>query len=165
MAIFEGRVWCFGDEINTDVMNPGFAMTLPEDQQLRYVFSANRPEWHSQVRQGDILVGGRDFGVGSSRPAARLLRRCGIVCLLADSINGLFLRNCVNYGLPALRAAGLRDLFEEGDVARVDTLTGEVTNTRTGATTQAPPLPPKLQAILDAGGIFPLLRGQGLLAE
>jgi 3-isopropylmalate/(R)-2-methylmalate dehydratase small subunit len=97
--VISGKVWKFGDDINTDLMLPGPLLFATEEKQKRAVFSANRPGWVDQVRTGDIIVGGLNYGMGSSRPAARSLRNLGIAALLAESINGLFFRNAVNFGL------------------------------------------------------------------
>ena len=103
--IITDRVWKFGDNINLDLMLPNSvndgASTL--DEQGRAVFSANRPGWVDEMKPGDFIVGGRAYGMGSSRPAARSLRKLGIACVIAESINGLFFRNCVNFGLPCAR--------------------------------------------------------------
>jgi 3-isopropylmalate/(R)-2-methylmalate dehydratase small subunit len=71
MPILTGRVWKFGDDINTDLIQPTSARNLPLDQRHLACFSANRPGWSSEVRQGDIIVAGKNFGTGSSRPAAQ----------------------------------------------------------------------------------------------
>ena len=71
---FKGRVWKFGDDINTDLMVPAIAMTKPAEERLKYCFSANRPGWVDMVKEGDIIVGGKNFGLGSSRPGAEVLR-------------------------------------------------------------------------------------------
>src|SRR5262244_2168172 len=84
-----GHVWKFGDDINTDLMLPGPLLTASEEEQRRAVFSANRPGWVSEITPGDIIIGGRNFGTGSSRPAARSLRNLGLGALIAESINGL----------------------------------------------------------------------------
>ena len=112
-----GRVWKFGDNINTDLMLPGNVRHASVEVQARNVFVANRPGWVDQVRPGDFIVGGRNFGTGSSRPAARSLRNVGIACVIAESINGLFFRNAVNYGLLALECAGVAKTFTEGQTA------------------------------------------------
>jgi 3-isopropylmalate/(R)-2-methylmalate dehydratase small subunit len=158
-----GRVWKFGDDINTDLMYPSSVYGLPEAEQHRHCFAANRPGWVDLVGEGDVIVGGRNYGVGSSRPAARSLYALGIRCLLAETINGLFLRNAVNFGLPALAVPGVSAAFEEGDVAEVDLATGVVANPRTGQTLQGTPLPPMLREIIAAGGLVPLLRTRGYL--
>src|SRR5271169_6613279 len=98
-----GRVWIFTDDnINTDLMMPQSVFGKSLEEQMRNVFATYRPGWAGEVRPGDILVGGRNFGTGSSRPGALLLKRLGIAALVASSINGLFYRNCVNYALPAM---------------------------------------------------------------
>ncbi|RMF92543.1 MAG: 3-isopropylmalate dehydratase, partial [Nitrospinota bacterium] len=153
----------FGDDINTDLIMPQVAFALPLEEQIRYVFRANRPGWVEQVREGDIIVAGRNFGTGSSRPGAQLLRAVGIRCLVADSINGLFFRNCINFALPPLQCPGVSRIFEEGDEAAVNLLTGEVKNIRSGEVRQGEKLPEFLLNILQAGGIIPMLEGQGYL--
>ncbi len=74
----EGRVWKFGDNINTDLIFPNRAFRMPIAEQYQLVFSANRPGWVDQVQKGDLIVGGEDFGMGSGRPVGRLLGECGI---------------------------------------------------------------------------------------
>ncbi|GIX46359.1 MAG: 3-isopropylmalate dehydratase small subunit [Candidatus Tectimicrobiota bacterium] len=160
---YRGRVWTFGDNINTDLMMPQVAFRLPLEEQVKYVFRANRPGWVEQVREGDILVAGRNFGTGSSRPAARLLRHLGITCVVAESLNGLFFRNCVNFALAPVQCPGVRSAFTEGDTAEVDLVAGTVTNLRTGACLQGEPLPELLRQIIAAGGLIPLLQQQGYL--
>ena len=114
----EGRVWIFGDDINTDLIFPNRAFRLPLEEQHRLVFSANRPGWVDEVERGDIVVGGKNFGMGSGRPVGKLLLECGIGGVVAVSVNGLCLRNCVTFGLPALSVPEIAELFEEGERAR-----------------------------------------------
>ena len=161
---FKARTWKVGPNINTDLILPNRAFYASIEEQPAYVFSANRPGWSSQVRQGDILVGGRNFGMGSSRPAARSLKNLGLACLLAPSINGLFFRNCVNFAFPALECPGVDEAFEEGDEADIEFESGRVRNVTRGTELAAKPLPPSLLAIVTAGGIYPLLEKEGLIA-
>jgi 3-isopropylmalate/(R)-2-methylmalate dehydratase small subunit len=86
----EGVAWVFGDEVNTDDMYPGFAFRLPVEEAAQMMFNSSRPDWPSLVRRGDILVGGRNFGLGSSRPVPVLLRQLGIDALVAEQFNSLF---------------------------------------------------------------------------
>jgi len=158
------RIWKFGDNINTDLILPILAFYLTPQEQTRFVFKANRPGWVDLVQPGDIIIGGDNFGMGSSRPAARSLRNLGLGCLVANSINGLFFRNCVNFAFPAMECPGVYDAFNEGEVAEVDFDTGEVRNATTGKTMKGATLPPKLLDLLKAGGIYPLLEKEGLIA-
>ena len=158
-----GRVWLFGDSINTDLMYPGFVTTLPEAERPKYCMGANRPGWSEQVKEGDILVAGKNFGCGSSRPAAKSLRSLGVSGVLAESINGLFLRNAINFGLPALSLEGVSRMFGEGDIAEVDVGSGYVENVRTGEKKVAVPLPQALIHIIESGGLLPLLIKEGYL--
>jgi 3-isopropylmalate/(R)-2-methylmalate dehydratase small subunit len=159
-----GKVWKFGDDINTDLMLPGSVMLKNEPEQARAVFSANRPGWVDQMKPGDVIVGGRNYGMGSNRPAARSLRNIGVGFLLADSINGLFFRNCVNYGLLAFECPGVAAAFEEGDEAQLDLDAWTVRNQRTGAALTPLRFPDRLLKLMRGGGIFPLLEAEGLIA-
>ncbi len=161
---FKGRIWKFGDNINTDLILPNVAFYLTPQEQLRYVFRANRPGWVDLVQPGDILIGGQNFGMGSSRPAARNLKNLGLSCLIADSINGLFYRNCVNFAFPAMECAGIERLLEEGETAEVDFESGTVRNVTTGATKTGNTIPPQLLKIVAAGGVFSLLEQEGSIA-
>jgi 3-isopropylmalate/(R)-2-methylmalate dehydratase small subunit len=158
---FKARVWKFGDNINTDLILPVTAFYLSPDEQARYVFKANRPGWVDEVKPGDIIVGGKNFGMGSSRPAARSLKNLGLGCLVAHSINGLFFRNCVNFAFPALECPNAFDAFNEGDIAEVDFDAATVRNATSGKSLTAVALPPKLLDLLKAGGIYPLLEKEG----
>ena len=159
----EARTWKFGDHINTDLILPGPVMLMPFDEQPKYAFQANRPGWSSLVRAGDILIGGHNFGTGSGRPAARSLKVLGISCIVAESINGLFFRNCVNYGLYPLECPGIAASETEGDVVTVDYDTFEVRNVSTGAVLQGKRFPEMLLDILRAEGIYPLMESRGML--
>ena len=159
-----GKVWKFGDNINTDLILPMKIYYLTPQEQARYVFEANRPGWADEVEAGDIIVGGRNFGMGSGRPAARSLKNLGIGCLLADSINGLFFRNCVNWGFPALEVPGVDAAFDEGDTAEISFDDFAVRNVTTGVSLEGCAIPEQLLKVFKAGGIYPLLEAQGLIA-
>ena len=159
-----GRVWKFGDDINTDLMLPGPLLMASEEEQRRAVFSANRPGWVDEVRPGDIIIGGRNFGTGSSRPAARSLRNLGLGALIAESINGLFFRNAVSFGFLALECPGISSAFEEGQTAEIAIDTWTVRNRDNGAVFPISPVPEQLLSLMTGGGIYPLLEKQGLIA-
>lgn len=161
---FKGRVWIVGDNINTDLILPNKAFYLTHEEQAQYVFSANRPGWAQQVKQGDILIGGHNFGMGSSRAAARSLKNLGLGCLIAESLNGLFLRNCVNFAFPALECPGISAAFSEGEIAEVEFETARVRNVSRGTLLAGKPLPPQLMALVQAGGVYQLLEQEGLIA-
>lgn len=158
-----GRVWKFGDGINTDLILPHAALRLPRAEQHRLCFDAIRPGWAGAVRAGDLIVAGRDFGLGSGRPVGAVLRACGIAGLAADSVNGLCLRNCINSGLPVIECAGVSALFEEGDRARIDFVAGRVENLTRGGALEGRALDPFLAEIVAAGGVIPLLVRDGFV--
>jgi 3-isopropylmalate/(R)-2-methylmalate dehydratase small subunit len=157
-----GRAWVFGDSIDTDAMYPGFAMKLPIAEAARHVFYDLRPGWTDQVRPGDIVVAGRNFGIGSSRPVAALMRELGVAALVAEEFNSLFLRNAINNGLPALTVPGAREVVSEGDAITLHLAEGWLAagDQRIDVT----PLPVMVLDILDAGGLLPRLVADGYLS-
>lgn len=159
----EGRAWVFGDDINTDLILPGSAFLLPVEEQVKYCFSANRPGWSDQVKSGDILVAGVNFGVGSARPIGNVLSKLGIVGVVASSFNGLGLRNCVNYGIHMLTCADAASIVSDGDRIAVDWKQGSVRNLASGLELTGKPLPDQLLEIAEKGGIVPILQSEGLL--
>jgi len=159
----QGRVWKFGENINTDLMLPAFlhakGTSMTPQEKARYCMFSNRPDWASQVKPGDILIAGKNFGCGSSRPAAGQLQNLGISIVVAESIARIFFRNAINLGFPCLICPGVSLLFSEGEIAEVHFNSGRVTNLSTGKWLQGDQLAedsPPLQ-ILRAGGILPLL--------
>ena len=160
-----GRVWKFGDEINTDLIFPHSAFRASPEEQCRLCMSDNRPGWAAQVQPGDILIAGKNFGTGSSRPGAAVLKRLGLAGMAAESYNGLFYRNCIGYGFAALAAPGLTDLFEEGDMAELDLTEGTVTNLRTGAVCRGNKLSREMAEIIEAGGIEGVLIAKGYIPK
>ena len=157
------KVWKFGDNINTDLMLPGPYLFKTPAEQATAVFQANRPTWIKEVQKGDAIIGGFNYGMGSSRPAARSLRNCGVGFLLAEALNGLFFRNSVNYGLLAFEVPGISKAFEEGDGAELSIETWSVKNTRSGQTLAVTPVPDMLLTIMRGGGVLPMLEAQGLI--
>jgi 3-isopropylmalate/(R)-2-methylmalate dehydratase small subunit len=162
--IIEGRAWLFAERnINTDLIMPVTAFRLPIEEQVKQVFASHRPGWAHEVREGDVLVGGPNFGTGSSRPGAELLRRLGIRALVAESVNDLFYRNCVNYALPLVECRGVTHVVREGDVVRVDVAEGTIHNLDTGQIVRGARMPELLLDVIAAGGLLPRLRAQGYL--
>lgn len=156
-----GRAWVVGDSIDTDAMYPGFAMKLPVAEAARHVFYDLRPGWTDLVRPGDIVVAGANFGVGSSRPVAALLRHLGVAALVAEEFNSLFYRNAINNGLPALAVPGARRVVREGEPVTMQLAEGWLE--AGGHRVPAAPLPRMVLDILDAGGLLPRLAADGYL--
>jgi 3-isopropylmalate/(R)-2-methylmalate dehydratase small subunit len=161
----EGKVWLFAeDNINTDLIMPAAAFKKSVEEQVKMIFSDYRPGWVEQVEEGDILIGGRNFGTGSSRPGAQLLKLLGIGALVAESINGLFYRNCVNYALPAMECPGITQAVSERDVVRVDVREGEFANLSTNETITGEKMHEYLIGIIEAGGVFEMLKKEGYVS-
>ncbi|MDR0851099.1 MAG: 3-isopropylmalate dehydratase small subunit [Clostridiales Family XIII bacterium] len=158
-----GRVWKFGHDINTDLIFPHDSIRLKPAEQAKLIFRDNRPGWSELVQKGDIIVSGKNFGTGSARPGAVLLKTLGLGGMLSDSINGVFFRNCVSYGFPALQYEGVSDLFEEGDVAEFELTTGLIRNLTTGKELQGTPLPGSMVETVEAGGVIDVLISKGLV--
>jgi 3-isopropylmalate/(R)-2-methylmalate dehydratase small subunit len=160
---YEGRAWVFGDSVDTDNMYPGFAMKLPIEEAAKHVFYDMRPGWSDEVRPGDIVIAGRNFGIGSSRPVAQLFKELGVVALVAEEFNSLFLRNCINFALPALTVPGVTELVTDGDQVRLDVRAATVVRCDGGATLTGHPLPEFVLDIISAGGLFPKLVADGYI--
>jgi 3-isopropylmalate/(R)-2-methylmalate dehydratase small subunit len=164
--LIRGRVWKFGDNISTDLMMPG-SITYPAEagqmtpeETVPYCMSANRPGWSKEVRPGDILVAGTNFGAGSSRPAYLPLQGAGIQAVVAESAARLFYRNAINGGLVVISCPGITGVVDEGDVLEVDLVRGLVRTVGREGELRFPPLPPDSppRQVLDAGGLIPYLR-------
>jgi 3-isopropylmalate/(R)-2-methylmalate dehydratase small subunit len=159
----EGRIWKFGDQLNTDIMLPGAVIRASLEEQRRQCMEAIRPGWWKEVREGDIIIAGGGFGTGSGRPAPAVLHACGIRAIAANSVNALFLRNTVNSCVPALEHPDVAALFEEGDVARIDFTTGAIENVTRKKALAAKPLPKLLIDIVEKGGLIAMLAEGGFI--
>jgi 3-isopropylmalate/(R)-2-methylmalate dehydratase small subunit len=158
----EGRVWVFPEaNVNTDLMMPAATFRMSRAEQARHLFATYRPGWAEAVGQGDIVVGGRNFGTGSSRPAPSLMADLGVAAVIAESLNGLFFRNCINSGVAAAECPGILDVVAEPDMVALDLATGTITNERTGATAAGSALPDELIAIVADGGLLVRLQRGG----
>jgi len=160
-----GKAWKFGDGISTDHIAPGrlfhLRSNLPE--LAKHCLEDARPEFAGQVKPGDFVVGGRNFGQGSSREhAPTVIKLCGVGAVLAKSFARIFFRNCVNVGLPVLMVD--TDRIREGDELEVDLAEGKIRNRTTGDTMDAPPLPPVMRTIIQDGGLVEHIKKHGRLA-
>lgn len=160
MEVLRGRVWKFGDNISTDLLAPVDSAfdALTTGDRVELCMSAERPDFGKEVRSGDIVVGGRNFGCGSSRPVAKSLIKLGVSCVLAESISAIFFRNSINLGLPALTVSGITRFFQEGHQGAVNLREGWIHNLSTDQRTAFEPMPPEIIRILEAGGLVPYLK-------
>lgn len=158
-----GKVWMFGDNLNTDAMYPAFAMKMDPPEAAKHVFYEVRPGWTDDVSPGDIVLAGKNFGLGSSRPVAALFAELGVAGLIAEEFNSLFFRNAVNAGLPAMTLPDATSLFSEGDTGTFDLESGRWRNETTGASGEVPRLPDLILDIISSGGVLPRLAAQGYL--
>ena len=161
--VIEGRAWVFGDSVDTDNMYPGFAMKLSLQEAAKHVFYDLRPGWTDEVAAGDIVVAGRNFGIGSSRPVAQLFLELGVVALVAEEFNSLFLRNSINFGLPAVAIPGAATTIADGSTVRLDIPRATIEPAGGGAQLQGAPLPEFVLEILAQGGLLPKLAADGYL--
>lgn len=120
--VFSGRIWKFGDDIDTDTIIPGKRGTIPTiDEMKKYAFELLKPEFGSTVQAGDILVAGSNFGCGSSREqAATVLSYNGVRCIIAKSFARIFFRNAFNSGILLLQCDGIQEVCDGGDIVTVD---------------------------------------------
>ena len=156
---YQGRAWIFGDDISTDHIIAGkYLGTTDSKVFAEHAFEAVDPTWAKNVRPGDLIVAGANFGCGSSREQAPVaLKTLGISAILANSFARIFFRNAINLGFPVVECAGLRDRVKSGDVVALDLAGGEV-RIPSGETFKFTPLPPNVLEILEAGGLVPKLR-------
>jgi 3-isopropylmalate/(R)-2-methylmalate dehydratase small subunit len=149
--VIRGRVWKFGDSIETDAINPYYR--YPTMEELRqHTMEAYRPEFPKEVKPGDIVVAGRNFGCGSSRPGL-VLREVGIAAIVAESVARLFLRNSIARAIPIFMAPGVAVIVEDGEMLEVDYPGGAVRNPATGASVALRRFPPLIEAIFASGGL------------
>ena len=160
--VITGKVWKFGDQINTDYMHPSFAQKYPWEELKKHILHIHKG-FAAGCRPGDVIVAGNNFGCGSSRQQAPgNLKRLGIGCVVAESIGRIFYRNCLAIALPVMAFKGVSDLFQEGDPLELDFEHARVKNLANGKELQGPILPGDLIQIVKQGGILPLLRMQAI---
>lgn len=157
-----GKAWKFGDGISTDHIAPGrlfhLRSNLPE--LAKHVMEDARPEFAAQVKPGDFIVGGRNFGQGSSREhAPTIIKLSGVSAVLAKSIARIFFRNAINVGLPVVIMD--TDAIDEGDQLEVDLAAGVVKNLTKKTQCSIPPLPSVMRKILSEGGLVEHIKKHG----
>jgi len=159
-STIRGRVWKFGDNISTDLMYPASVMhnKVPDEDRKWACMSSNRPEFAKAAKPGDIIVAGKNFGCGSSRPAAHLIKELQIGGIMASSFSAIFYRNSIGTGLPSIEIPSIEQVFSDGDEAEVVLSSGEVTNITTGERRAFSPFPPEILEILEAGGMIGFIR-------
>jgi 3-isopropylmalate/(R)-2-methylmalate dehydratase small subunit len=160
---FTGTVWVFGDSLDTDAMYPGFAIKMDPAEAAKQVFYEVRPGWADEVSPGDIVVAGKNFGIGSSRPVSALFIELGVAGLVAEEFNSLFFRNAINAGLPAMTLPDATSIFSDGDVGAFDLGEGTWRNETTGASGAVAKLPDMMLDIIATGGVMQRLVIEGYL--
>ena len=151
------RTWVLGDNVDTDVITPGRYMKFGIEEIARHCLEPLLPDFAKQVRPGDIVVGGRNFGAGSSReqaPAA--LKHLGVAALIAESFAGLFYRNALNLGLPALICPQAKQIRDR-DTLHVDFEQSLLVSDATKQTYAFEPIPPHLLQMVRDGGLLAYL--------
>ena len=160
---FTGNCWVYGDDVNTDVIFPGkYTYTLTNINDFAsHALEDLDPDFAKQVKAGDILVAGKNFGNGSSREqAAVCIKMCGVKVIVAKSFARIFFRNCVNNGVLPIVCPEAVDAIQKGDEITVDIEACQITQHSALGTRHYtfPPLSPSVMAIIDAGGLIPMLR-------
>lgn len=156
------RAWVFGDDLDTDQMVPGryAPFMVGQDKFHTYAFCDARPGFAKEVRPGDILVGGENFGCGSSREyAVAALKKLGIGGIVAKNFARIFFRNCINLGIPVVESADALALTADGDEVTLDLPNAVLRTPRGNATVR--PLARFAQEILSAGGVVKYLAAHG----
>lgn len=157
MAQYTGKVWVLGDDIDTDIIIPTEYLALKTIEDMKqYGFSPLRPELAGQIKPGDIIVAGKNFGCGSSREQApEVIKALGIPCIIAKSFARIFYRNALNNGLLLLEQPELHDVVKEGDTITV-TVNEDVEYN--GKKYPIASLPENLMEIIEADGLVKAMR-------
>jgi 3-isopropylmalate/(R)-2-methylmalate dehydratase small subunit len=155
-----GNAMKFGDNIDTDVILPGKYLVLINPNDLaKHAMEGLDPDFPTKAKRGIMLVGGKNFGCGSSREQAPLaLKYSGVKCVLAESFARIFYRNAINIGLPVIECKGISAAVDSGDELAVDFEGGTIQNVTNGKNFQVDKLPPFILEILADGGLIEYLR-------
>ena len=156
-----GRVAAkLGDNIDTDIIYPGRYLNITDREKTpEHLFELSYPEIRGLIRPGDFIVGGKNFGCGSSREqAAAALRFAGVGAVIAVSFARIFFRNSINLGLPALVSAAAVERLEPGDELLIDLTAGRIEKVAAGESFSAAPLDPRAAELIAAGGLIPYLK-------
>lgn len=160
LEVIKGKVWKFGDHVDTDRIIPAERLTSDNEDRLgEFAFEKVRPGLAEEISHGDIIVAGRNFGCGSSREhAPRALLQAGIVCVVAESFARIFYRNSLNVGLLPVECPVEA---EEGDIITVDTAQGRVINETRGGEWEFPQYPDFVRDLIESGGLLAKIRERG----
>lgn len=161
---FTGRVWVLGDDIDTDIIIPTEYLALPTVEDMKqYGFSPLRPELAGQIKEGDIIVAGKNFGCGSSREQApEIIKALKINCVIAKSYARIFFRNSINNGLLLIENSDIQDVVKEGDEITV-TMGESIEKDR--QIFPITPLPQNLMDIINAGGLVKAMQKRNGIIE
>lgn len=155
----QGKVWKYGDDVNTDVIYPGkYTYALLEPQEMaRHALEDLDPNFAANVKPGDVIVAGKNFGCGSSREqAASCLKFAGVQAVIARSFARIFFRNAINLGLPVLQCPAAVEVLRVGDVVKIDFPQGLIFSPH--GDFEFPTLPESVLGILQAGGLVPFTK-------
>lgn len=151
--IIRGKVWKFGDDINTDIISPGEYMDASYEEIGKHAMERAFPGFADAIEQGDIIVAGKNFGPGSSRETAQIaLLYAGVGGVIAKDFARIFFRNCINVGFPVVTFDGTDEL-NQGDEIVVDLLSGRIENITTGKVYFGSRLPQHVLSIVEDGGM------------
>jgi 3-isopropylmalate/(R)-2-methylmalate dehydratase small subunit len=152
----KGRAWTFGRHVNTDLIFPKmwFRPTYEPGEMASHLMVGLDPDFPKKVQRGDIIVGGVNFGCGSSREeAAASMKEAGIGAVVAPSFGRLFTRNCINVGLPVVVSPGIDAQISQGDDIEIDLAAGLIRNLRSGHVARLPPMAQESLKLIADGGI------------
>ncbi|NQT90454.1 MAG: 3-isopropylmalate dehydratase small subunit [Candidatus Omnitrophica bacterium] len=152
----KGKAHKFGDNINTDEIIPARYLNTIDPKVLgAHCMEDADTDFVKKVKKGDIIVGGRNFGCGSSREHAPLsIKACGVSCVIAESFARIFYRNAINTGLPILESKLAADSISQGDVLEIDLKKGSINNTTANEEYDAQAFPEFMERIIKAGGLM-----------
>lgn len=160
----DGKIFAFGDNIDTDIIIPAVYLTTFDPEQLKkHCMEPLDSSFCDKVSDGDIIVAGKNFGCGSSREHAPIaIKATGISCVIAESFARIFYRNAINIGLPIIESKEASEAIKDGQKVSVDFETGFISNLTTGEQYAITPFPPFITQIINAGGLMQSIKNRGI---
>lgn len=160
MQKIKGKTWKVGHDVDTDVIIAARYLNTSDPEILaEHCLEDLIPDILNKVKQGDVLIAGKNFGCGSSREHAPIaIKQAGFACVIAESYARIFYRNSINIGLPIIVSYEAANDIKEDEIVEVNPVTGEINNVTTGRKYQGEPFPPFMMEILENGGVIPYIK-------
>ena len=165
MKKIKGKIWKFGDNINTDlIVSSKFLTTNKPEELVKHAFMGVKKDFSKNVNNGDIIIAGKNFGNGSSREeAVYVIKELGISAVIAESISRIYFRNLINNGIPAISIPKINQIFDEGDIIEINLESGIIICLNKKLNVKFKPIPNFIMEIIRCGGALNLIKKKNTL--